>query len=367
MPLARQVDAAGAERTIPRAEEDEGCSGQEDRPMSDFTTEYLGLTLRSPLVASSSPLTGELDGLRRLEDAGTAAVVLPSLFEEEITFESSGRDRPPETGAQVLGGALSYFPEFEKYNTGPDSYLELVADAKRALAIPVIASLNGASPGEWLDHARLIEEAGADALELNVFFVASDPDTTADAVETSHCELVRSARRAVKIPLAVKIGPYFSAFAHMARKLVEAGADGLVLFNRFYQPDLDLVGLEASPRLTLSTSEDVRLALRWMGILHGEFRASLAASSGVHTAVDALKLVLAGADVAMMASALLQWGPRHVARVERDILEWMEEHEYASVRQIRGSVSRRAIADPSAFERGSYMRALKTYSISFRA
>jgi dihydroorotate dehydrogenase (fumarate) len=335
--------------------------------MPDLTTEYLGLALRSPLVASSSPLTGDLDGLRRLEDAGAAAVVLPSLFEEEIEFESRELDRLLETGAETFGEAPSYFPELDDYNTGPARYLELVANAKRALGIPVIASLNGTSPGGWLEHAKLIEEAGADALELNVFVVAADPDTTAENVESGHCELVRSVRRDVRIPLAVKIGPYFSAFAHTARALVEAGADGLVLFNRFYQPDLDLASLEVSPRITFSTSEELRLPLRWIGILHGQISASLAATSGVHTAVDVLKVLLAGADVAMMASALLERGPRQIARLERDILEWMEEREYASVRQLRGSVSRRAVPDPGAFERGNFMKALKSYSSSFHA
>jgi dihydroorotate dehydrogenase (fumarate) len=335
--------------------------------MPDLTTEYLGLALRSPLVASSSPLTGDLDGLRRLEDAGAAAVVLPSLFEEEINFESSELDRLLETGAETFGEAPSYFPELDDYNTGPARYLELVANAKRALGIPVIASLNGTSPGGWLEHAKLIEEAGADALELNVFVVAADPDTTAESVESGYCELVRSVRRDVRIPLAVKIGPYFSAFAHTARALVEAGADGLVLFNRFYQPDLDLASLEVSPRITFSTSEELRLPLRWIGILHGQISASLAATSGVHTAVDVLKVLLAGADVAMMASALLERGPRQIARLEREILEWMEEREYASVRQLRGSVSRRAVPDPGAFERGNFMKALKSYSSSFHA
>lgn len=335
--------------------------------MPDLTTEYLGLVLRSPLVASSSPLTGDLDGLRRLEDAGAAAVVLPSLFEEEIAFQSSELDRLLETGAEAFVEAPSFFPELDEYITGPDRYLELIANAKRAMGIPVIASLNGTSPGGWLEHAKLIEEAGADALELNIFLVASDPDTTAENVESSHCELVRSVRRDVRIPLAVKIGPYFSAFAHMARALVEAGADGLVLFNRYYQPDLDLASLEVSPRITFSTSDELRLPLRWIGILHGRISASLAATSGVHTAVDVLKVLLAGADVAMMASELLERGPRQIVRLERDILEWMEERDYASVRQLRGSVSQRAVPDPRAFERGNFMKALKSYSSSFHA
>ncbi|UCE87866.1 MAG: dihydroorotate dehydrogenase-like protein [Deltaproteobacteria bacterium] len=333
----------------------------------DLSTDYLGLELRSPIVASSSPLTGDLDSLRRLEDAGAAGVVLPSLFEEQIVFESAELDRLLETGAESFGEALSYFPEREDYNTGPDRYLDLIADAKQALEIPVIGSLNGTSPGGWLEHAKLIEQAGADALELNLYLIAADPQMTAESIESGHSELLRAVRSAVQIPLAVKLSPYFTALAHVARQLVDAGADGLVLFNRFYQPDLDLETLDVAPRLTLSSSEELRLPLRWIGILHGQIRASLAATSGVHTASDALKVLLAGANVAMMASALLERGTRQIRRIEREMLEWMEAREYASVRQLQGSVSRRAVADPASFERANYMRTLRSYSSSFRA
>jgi dihydroorotate dehydrogenase (fumarate) len=334
--------------------------------MPDLSTDYLGLELRSPIVASSSPLTGHLDGLRDLEDAGVAAVVLPSLFEEQIVFESVELDRLLETGAESFGEALSYFPELDDYNTGPDRYLELIAEAKQKLEIPVIASLNGTSPGGWLEHAKLIEQAGADALELNLYLVAADPQMTADSVEASYRELVTAVRSAVQLPLAVKLSPYFTALAHVALELVEAGADGLVLFNRFFQPDLDLETLDVAPRMTFSSSEELRLPLRWIGILHGQVRASLAATSGVHTADDALKVLLAGANVAMMASALLERGPRRIGQIQRTISMWMEEREYASIRQLQGSVSRRAVADPAAFERANYMRTLKSYSSSFR-
>ena len=334
--------------------------------MTDLTTEYLGLRLRTPLVASSSPLTGNLDDLRRLEDAGASAAVLPSLFEEQIEHEALEVDRLLATGAESFGEALSYFPELDDYNTGPDHYLELVREAKAALGIPVIGSLNGASPGGWVDYARLIQEAGADALELNLYLVAADPDATAASLEARYLELVRAVKASLSIPLAVKIGPYFTALAHTARELVGAGADGLVLFNRFYQPDLDLETLDVLPRLVLSTSEEARVPLRWIALLHGWIRASLAATTGIHTHEDALKALLAGADVTMLASALLEAGPGHLGVVERGMVNWMAEREYASVRQLRGSVSRHAAEDPTAFERANYMKTLTAYSSSFR-
>jgi dihydroorotate dehydrogenase (fumarate) len=334
--------------------------------MPDLSTEYLGLRLRTPLVASSSPLTGDLDGLRRLEDAGASAVVLPSLFEEQINGEAMEIDELLETGAETFAEALSYFPELRDYDTGPDRYLKLVQQAKAALAIPVIASLNGTSPGGWVEHAKLIEDAGADALELNLYLVAADADLDATHFETRYAELVRAVRGAVRIPIALKLGPFFTALAHTARELVQEGADGLVLFNRFYQPDLDLDTLEVLPRIAFSSSEELRLPLRWIAILHGRIHASLAATTGIHTAIDVLKVLLAGADVAMTASALLQFGPEHLRRLEKGVVAWMSEREYSSVRQLRGSVSQKAVADPTAFERANYMRTLKSYSSSFR-
>jgi len=330
--------------------------------MLDLSAEYLGLALHSPLVASSSPLTGTLDGLRALEDAGAGAVVLPSLFEEQLEHESREIDRMLETGAESFGEATGFFPELDDYDAGPDRHLELLAAAKRALDVPVLASLNGSTPGGWLEYARLLEQAGADALELNLYRVAADPKATAASVEAQYVEVVRDVCRRVSLPVAVKIGPYFTALAHAAGELEEAGAAGLVLFNRFYQSDLDLDTLEVATRLVLSRSEELRLPLRWIAILHGQLRGSLAATTGIHTSDDALKVLLAGADVAMMASVLLEQGPRALGRIERGIAEWMDAHEYASVRQLRGSVSRRAASDPEAFERANYVATLRSYA-----
>lgn len=334
--------------------------------MPDLRTRYLGLDLRSPLVASSSPLTSDLAGLRHLEECGAGAVVLPSLFEEQIENESLEIDRMLEHGSETFAEALSYFPACDDYNTGPDHYLELVHQAKGALGIPVIASLNGFSPGGWIEYARLLEQAGADALELNLYLIAADPETSAEKIEAGYRELVRSLRAAVRLPLAVKLGPYLTALAHTARELVGAGADGLVLFNRFYQPDLDLETLDVVPRLSLSTSQELRLPLRWTAILHGRVACSLAITTGVHTAEDVAKALLAGADVTMMASALLQYGPEHLRKVERKLVEWLTEREYDSVDQLRGSVSQRSVSDPTAFERANYVRTLKSYSSRFR-
>jgi dihydroorotate dehydrogenase (fumarate) len=331
----------------------------------DLRTRYLGLALRSPLVASSSPLTGSLDSLRRLEDAGVAAVVLPSLFEEEITEEALAVHGALEAGAGSFAEALDYHPGRASYETGPEPYLELVAAAKRALRVPVIASLNGDTPGGWLEYARLVEGAGADALELNLYQVAADPAHSSAALEARDLELVAAVRAAIGIPLAVKLSPYFTGLAHFACRVVEAGADGLVLFNRFYQPDLDLETLEVAPHLVLSSSHELRLPLRWIGILRGRVAASLAATSGVHGAEDVLKVLLAGADAAMQASALLQRGPGLVGEIEADLGRWLEAREYESVEQLKGSVSRGAAADPEAFERANYRRTLRSWSSTF--
>jgi len=328
----------------------------------DLRTRYLGLELRSPLVASASPLTGELDGLRRLQDAGAAAAVLPSLFEEQLTHDQVELDRLLETTSEHVGEAQSYFPELEDYNTGPWSYLYLIEQAKSAVAIPVIASLNGVTPGGWVRHAERMQDAGADALELNLYTVATDPRVGAAELEARYLELVAAVRAAVTVPLAVKLSPFFTALANMAVRIVEAGADGLVLFNRFYQPDLDLDSLDVVPRLVLSTSEELRLPLRWIAILRGQVRASLAATTGVHTGLDAAKVLLAGADVAMMTSALLRHGPGHVRTVERELVAILAERDYDSVAQLRGSMSRSSMPDPEGFERANYMRTLMSWS-----
>jgi dihydroorotate dehydrogenase (fumarate) len=328
----------------------------------DLTTTYLGLHLRSPIVASSSPLTGKLDSLLELERYGIGAVVLPSIFEEQIEHEQLDINELLEYATHSFGEALTWFPELEDYSTGPDLYIEHLADAKEALDIPVIASLNGVSPGGWLRYAKLCEEAGADALELNVYAVETDAEVSSVAVEERTAGLVREVRSAVSIPLAVKVGPFYSAFAHMAARLKDAGADGLVLFNRFLMPEIDLDTLEISPWLNLSTPAELRLPLRWIAILRGRVDVSLAGTSGVHDWQGALKLFLAGADVAMTASAVLARGPHVVAEMLDGIREWMDEREYVSIEQLKGSMSQAACPDPAAFERGNYMRALHSYA-----
>jgi dihydroorotate dehydrogenase (fumarate) len=324
----------------------------------DLTTRYLGLTLRNPLVASSSPLGQDLDNLRRMEDAGAAAVVLPSLFEEQITLESHRLDHHLTHGAESYAEAVSYFPDLHPYRLGPDSYLEHVRHAKARMAIPVIASLNGVSPGGWTGYARLMEQAGADALELNVYSIPTDPALTGSQVESTYADLVRQVKASVTVPVAVKVGHAFTAMANVARRLDEAGADALVLFNRFYQPDFDLEALEVRPHLTLSHSWELLLRLHWTAILHGHLRADLAVTGGVHTAEDVLKAMMAGARVAMTTSALLQHGIDHLARVLADLQAWMERREYESIRQMQGSMSYRAVRDPAAFERANYMKVL---------
>ncbi len=324
----------------------------------DLSTVYLGLELRNPIVASASPLTGDLDVLRELESVGAAAVVLPSLFEEQIEHEELELHAALEHGSQSFGEALTYFPELDDYNTGPRSYLTHLEAAKAALGIPVIASLNGATGGGWVRYARYCEEAGADAIELNVYAVEANPCTEGIHVEHRLIELVREVRAAVSLPLAVKVGPFYSAFANIARRLADAGADGVVCFNRFLGPDLDLDALTVEPSATLSTSEDLRLVLRWLAIIRTRVPIDLAATGGVHTGRDAAKAILAGADVVMLASALLRNGPRHLGVVLSELTTWLDDNEYASVDQARGSMSQRAGPDPSAYERSQYMRAL---------
>jgi dihydroorotate dehydrogenase (fumarate) len=317
--------------------------------MADLRTRYLGMELRSPLVASSSPLTGSLDGLRRLEAAGAGAVVLPSLFEEELAEDGP---RPGAAGGDRAG-----------YGAGPDAYLALVSQARQALEIPVIASLNGVSRGGWSSYAARLEQAGADALELNIYYVSSRPGLSASDVEWHYLDVVRAVRQATRLPLAVKLSPYFSSLVNLAGQLVEAGADGLVLFNRFYQPDLDIEAMEVLPALELSTSVELRLPLRWIAILHRRHRVSLAASTGVHTATDVLKVLLAGADVAMMTSALLRNGPDHLRPVEVEVRDWMDGHGFETLDRLRGRLSQRSVPDPAAFERANYIRTLASHAI----
>jgi dihydroorotate dehydrogenase (fumarate) len=328
----------------------------------DLSTTYLGLRLRSPIVASASPLTGKLETLRELEAAGVGAAVLPSLFEEQIEHEAMDIHELLEHATHSFDEAATWFPELDSYNTGPDAYLEHVRAAKAAVGIPVIASLNGVSQGGWLRYARLCEEAGADAIELNVYSVEVDATTPGAEVEARTAALVAEVRASVGIPLAVKVGPFYSAFAHMAAQLADAGADGLVLFNRFLQPDIDLETLEVVPWLALSTPAELRLPLRWIAILRDSMRISLAGTSGVHDWEGALKLLLAGADAIMVASAPLARGTEVVADMVEGIRSWMTEREYESVAQLKGSLSRSSSPDADAFERGNYMRALTSYA-----
>lgn len=333
----------------------------------DTTTTYLGFTLPHPIVPSAGPFTGEIDHLHRLVDAGAPMVVLPSLFEEQVEHEAMAIHRGLDTSAGISPEAPEgYFPEMDGYNTGPEGYLELLGRAKEELDIPVVASLNGDSPGGWTLYARILEDRGADALELNIYHIASDGDISGSAVESSYVHLVESVRKAVDIPLAVKIGPYFSSLGSFSHRLTQAGADALVLFNRFYQPDIDLETLHLKRDLELSRSSDSLLVLRWIGMLSGRVDCQLAATTGIHTAEDAVKMILVGADVTMMTSALLLNGHDHLATVRQGLETWFIEHEYDSVGQARGSASHANIADPSAFERANYMKTLIAFSSRWR-
>ena len=334
-------------------------------PDFDLSTTYLGLQLRSPLVASSGPLTGRIDSLRALEQAGVAAVVLPSLFEEQIEHEDLQADRLGDLGSDSNPEATSYFPDLADYESVADRYLRHVEEAKKALSIPVIASLNGVTAGGWVRYARLLELAGADALELNLYGLAADLDVTGLEVEDDQVALVALVKASLSIPLAVKIGPHYSALGNQAARIIDAGADGLVLFNRFYQPDIDPDTRKVAPTLELSSSSELRLPLRWTAILSGRVEASLAVTTGVHTGADVARCLLAGADVAMMTSALLVNGPGHVAAVERELVEWAAESGFESVEQLKGSVSQRNVADPSGFERANYMSTLIGFANSF--
>ena len=334
--------------------------------MPDLSTQYMGLLLKNPLVASSSPLTESVDNIRRLEDMGIAAVVLPSLFEEQLTLESAVLDEDLWRGAEEFAEATTYLPDLSTYNTGPDGYLELIRRAKHSVAIPVIASLNGVTPSGWVRYAKHIEQAGADALELNIYTIATDPLRSGADLEEDCCELVHQVKTSVRIPVAVKLSPYFSSITHMAKRLDRAGADALVLFNRFYQPDFDIEGLEVVPRLHLSHPEELLPRLHWVAIIYGHIKGNLAVTGGVHSAVDVVKCVMAGANVAMMASAPLENGVRFIHRVREDLEHWLEEHEYESMRQMLGSMSHRSVPDPAAFQRGNYMKVLSSYALRLR-
>lgn len=327
----------------------------------DLSTNYLGLGLRNPLVAAASPLTGDLDALRRMEDAGAAAVVLPSLFQEQLERDALAVRQLVRSGPEGFREILARLPELDAYNTGSSGYLQHLKAARAALSIPVIASLSGDANGDWTRHAWLLEEMGADALELNIYFVPTDPDVTAEMVESRYVDLVAAVAEATTIPVAVKLGPYFSALPNLARRLVDVGADGLVLFNRYLQPDIDPASLRVTPQLSLSTPDELRMSLRWIAILRPQLSASLAGTGGVHTADDAIRLILAGADAVMTASALLRHGPEYFRHLLDGLRTWLEDRSYESLSSIKGALSGSGVPDRSAFERANYVRAITTF------
>jgi dihydroorotate dehydrogenase (fumarate) len=331
--------------------------------MNDLSTQYLGLKLRNPLVVAASPLCREIANLRKMEDSGASAIVLHSLFEEQINIESNELDRFLWDGADVSAESTSMFPDLSNYNIGPDGYLEYIRQAKQTVSIPIIGSLNGVSRGGWVRYAREMQQAGADAIELNIYLLPADPADNAEEIEKLYLDLVVEIRHTVTIPVAVKVGPYFSAFTNMAQRLEAAGANGIVLFNRFYQPDFDLETLEVKPKLTLSNSNELLLRLHWAAMLYGHIHADIAITGGVHTAEDVVKSMMAGANVTMLASALLQNGIGYLSSLQKLLAAWLEEHEYESIQQMQGSMSQKNVPNPKAFQRANYMKVLSSYSL----
>jgi dihydroorotate dehydrogenase (fumarate) len=330
--------------------------------MVDLTTTYLGLKLKNPLVASPSPLSEKVENVKRMEEAGISAVVMYSLFEEQIIHESLELDHFLNRGTESFAEALTYFPDMGRYSLAPEKYLHALEKTKRTVNIPVMGSLNGVSTGGWIEYARKIQDAGADGLELNLYYLPTDTSLTSSQLEDNYIKLVSDIRAKVNIPLAVKLAPFFTALPNFASRLVDAGANGLVLFNRFYQPDFDLETLEVVPNLVLSNSDELRLPLRWIAILYGKVKADLALTSGVHTREDAIKTIMAGANVAMTTSALLKRGTVAIQQILTGMEEWMVAHEYESVQQMHGSMSQGAVTDPSAFERANYMKVLNSFN-----
>ncbi len=327
----------------------------------DLSTRYLGFTLPHPIVPGASPLADDLDVVRRLEDAGAPAIVLRSLFEEQITREQLIETAELEGPSESFAEATSYFPSADLFALGTDEYLEHLRRVKETVGLPVFASLNGSTAGGWIDYARMMQEAGADALELNMYRIATNPEVSGADIERQLLETVRTVKRAVTIPVAVKLSPFFASLAHFARELERAGADGLILFNRFYQPDIDVEELAVSRRLQLSDSSELLLRLHWTAILSGHVEASLGVTGGVHTAVDVLKATMAGAHATQMVSALLRHGVEHLSRVRRDLVEWLEKHEWHSLAEMRGNMSFFKVPDPEAYERGNYMLMLQSW------
>ena len=339
--------------------------------MVDLTTNYLGLTLKNPLVASASPLSQKIETVRQLEDAGVSAVVMYSLFEEQIIADSLRLHRDLSQGTDSFAEAMTYLPDLtaysdlRQYNIGPEVYVENLYNLKRAVEIPVIGSLNGITNGGWIEYAHKIQEAGADALELNIYNLPTDPEMTSSALEERYIDLVRSIRANIKIPIAVKLSPFFTALPNFAKRLTEAGVNGLVLFNRFYQPDFDLDELEVVPRLMLSSSQELRLPLRWIAILYGRIPVDFALTSGIHTPEDIIKATMAGASACMMTSTLLKYGIGHAAELLAGIQSWMEVNEYESIAQMKGSMSQQAVAEPAAFERANYIKVLSSFDFRY--
>jgi dihydroorotate dehydrogenase (fumarate) len=331
--------------------------------MIDLSTKYLGLQLRNPLVVSASPLCKEIANLRQMEDAGAAAIVLHSLFEEQINIESNDLDRFLWDGSDLGAESTTIFPDLSNYNIGPDGYLEHIRQAKQAVSIPVIASLNGVSRGGWVSYAREMQQAGADAIELNVYFVPVDPASNSDEIEKLYLDLVTEIRSTVSIPVAVKVGPYFSAFANMAQRLEAAGANGIVLFNRFYQPDFNIEALEVESVLTLSGSSELLLRLNWAAVLYGHIHADIAITGGVHTVEDVVKSMMSGAKVTMLASALLRNGIGYLRPLRNQLEAWLEKHEYENIQQMQGSMSQKNVPNPKAFQRANYMKVLSSYAV----
>ena len=330
----------------------------------DLSTTYLGLKLRSPLVPAASPMSEDVDTIKAMEDNGAAAVVLYSLFEEQLRQDRLELAQSLEHGTNSFAESLTYFPEPEEFRLGPEEYLQHIAKAKAECKVPIIASLNGSSAGGWTQYAKGIEQAGADALELNIYYIPTDMDLTSTQVEQTYLEILKAVKKEVKIPVAVKLSPFFTNFANMAKRLDDAGANGLVLFNRFYQPDIDLESLEIKPNILLSTPMAMRVPLRWVALLYGKLKANLAATSGIHRASDVLKMLMAGADVTMLCSTLIRHGARQIGVIERDLVAWMEEHEYTSVAQLKGSLSQKNCDNPSAFERAQYMKAISQFPVA---
>ncbi len=329
----------------------------------DLSTNYMGMTLKTPLVASASPLSEDIDNIKKLEDAGIGAVVLHSLFEEQLRLEQEEHEYFSNQGAESFAESISFFPEMDEYRLGPESYLKHISEAKEVVDVPIIASLNGSTMGGWTSYAKEMEKAGADAIELNIYSIPTDLDMPGSEIEKQYVEIMKAVKDSVNVPVALKLSPYFSNFANMAKQFEEAGANALVLFNRFYQPDIDLDDFEVTPNLLLSQSNAMRLPMRWIAILKDKLQMDFAATSGIHTGTDVIKMLLVGANVTMLCSALLKHGINHIKNIESHMIEWMGEKEYNSVAELQGSMSQKKTADPGKFERAQYMKALTKYQL----